>query len=173
MPSFFEFTDPPHLGAWARGQPGQRTFYLSVGRSGYWLRAWMEKEQLEALGLAAGRLLLQLPKHAHLLSQEGPELSTEEPPEPTVEEFRVGQLGLGYDEAQDRFLLVFHDAEAKEDSDPVLVCRTSGDRLWALSRRILAVCMAGRPRCHLCGGPIDPEGHVCPKGNGHRLVEML
>lgn len=26
---------------------------------------------------------------------------------------------------------------------------------------------AGRPPCPLCGGPLDPEGHVCPRLNGH------
>jgi uncharacterized repeat protein (TIGR03847 family) len=24
---------------------------------------------------------------------------------------------------------------------------------------------AGRPTCRLCGGPIDPEGHACPRWN--------
>jgi len=26
---------------------------------------------------------------------------------------------------------------------------------------------AGRPTCTLCGHPIDPEGHSCPRTNGH------
>jgi uncharacterized repeat protein (TIGR03847 family) len=25
----------------------------------------------------------------------------------------------------------------------------------------------GRPPCPLCGGPLDPSGHVCPRLNGH------
>jgi uncharacterized repeat protein (TIGR03847 family) len=48
-------------------------------------------------------------------------------------------------------------------------------RLWAtreqmlsLARHGAAVCAAGRPRCQLCGNPLDPEGHVCPALNGHR-----
>jgi uncharacterized repeat protein (TIGR03847 family) len=47
-------------------------------------------------------------------------------------------------------------------------------RLWAtreqmlsLARHGAAVCAAGRPRCRLCGNPIDPEGHICPALNGH------
>jgi len=47
-------------------------------------------------------------------------------------------------------------------------------RLWAtreqmlsLARHGAAVCAQGRPRCRLCGNPIDPEGHVCPALNGH------
>jgi predicted amidophosphoribosyltransferase len=26
----------------------------------------------------------------------------------------------------------------------------------------------GRPICGNCGEPIDPEGHFCPKRNGHK-----
>jgi uncharacterized repeat protein (TIGR03847 family) len=26
---------------------------------------------------------------------------------------------------------------------------------------------AGRPACPLCGYPLDPRGHVCPRKNGH------
>ncbi|UCD10271.1 MAG: DUF3090 family protein, partial [Dehalococcoidales bacterium] len=27
------------------------------------------------------------------------------------------------------------------------------------------ICAAGRPRCKLCGQPIDPTGHDCPMQN--------
>ena len=27
---------------------------------------------------------------------------------------------------------------------------------------------AGRPACGLCGRPMDPEGHSCPRTNGHK-----
>ncbi len=27
---------------------------------------------------------------------------------------------------------------------------------------------AGRPPCPLCGFPLDPSGHDCPRTNGHR-----
>jgi len=32
------------------------------------------------------------------------------------------------------------------------------------------VVAAGRPPCPLCGNPLDPEGHVCPRQNGHHRV---
>ncbi|MBV9291748.1 MAG: DUF3090 family protein, partial [Frankiales bacterium] len=32
----------------------------------------------------------------------------------------------------------------------------------------LRVVAAGRPPCPLCGNPLDPQGHVCPRQNGHR-----
>src|SRR5919204_3485126 len=56
----------------------------------------------------------------------------------------------------------------------------AGDRvrLWATREQMLSlarhgalVCAAGRPRCPLCGNPMDPEGHRCPALNGHRGSE--
>ena len=37
----------------------------------------------------------------------------------------------------------------------------------AFARQALTVVAAGRPPCPLCGNPLDPEGHVCPRANGH------
>ena len=33
--------------------------------------------------------------------------------------------------------------------------------------RAATLVAAGRPPCPLCGRPLDPEGHVCIKTNGH------
>jgi uncharacterized repeat protein (TIGR03847 family) len=42
------------------------------------------------------------------------------------------------------------------------------EQMRSLARHGAAVCAQGRPRCQLCGNPIDPEGHQCPALNGHR-----
>ena len=34
-------------------------------------------------------------------------------------------------------------------------------------RRAAELVSSGRPPCTLCGRPLDPEGHVCIKTNGH------
>jgi len=41
------------------------------------------------------------------------------------------------------------------------------EQMLSLARQGAAVCAAGRPRCQLCGNPMDPEGHRCPALNGH------
>ena len=41
----------------------------------------------------------------------------------------------------------------------------------AIVRRGWDLVNAGRPACALCGHPIDPEGHSCPRTNGHRPPE--
>ena len=38
----------------------------------------------------------------------------------------------------------------------------------ALAIRGTELVEAGRPPCPLCGNPLDPSGHVCPRTNGHR-----
>jgi len=45
------------------------------------------------------------------------------------------------------------------------------EQMLSLARHGAVVCAAGRPRCPLCGNPIDPEGHRCPALNGHRGSE--
>lgn len=42
------------------------------------------------------------------------------------------------------------------------------EQMLSLARHGALVCAAGRPRCPLCGNPIDPEGHRCPALDGHR-----
>jgi uncharacterized repeat protein (TIGR03847 family) len=39
----------------------------------------------------------------------------------------------------------------------------------AVVERALRVVSAGRPPCPLCGAPLDPRGHICPRRNGHYL----
>ena len=42
------------------------------------------------------------------------------------------------------------------------------EQMLSLARHGAMVCAHGRPRCRLCGNPLEPEGHRCPALNGHR-----
>jgi uncharacterized repeat protein (TIGR03847 family) len=37
----------------------------------------------------------------------------------------------------------------------------------AMADNALDIVSKGRPMCALCGRPINPDGHFCPKRNGH------
>ena len=39
----------------------------------------------------------------------------------------------------------------------------------AFVERAVTLVAAGRPPCPLCGQPLDPQGHLCPRRNGHLL----
>ncbi len=85
--------------------------------------------------------------------------------------FRVGELGLGYDAENDLVVLVAREVVA-EDQDPA---QAKSVRFWCSRAQVRAMCRwgmqvasQGRPICPQCGEPMDPEGHFCPKKNGHK-----
>jgi uncharacterized repeat protein (TIGR03847 family) len=98
---------------------------------------------------------------------------------PIEEEFRVGSMALVWDGEDDRVVIearaVSEDPEAEqeplddsEDGPDTLRVRISASQARAFVRRALRVVAAGRPSCPLCGLPMDPSGHICPRQNGHR-----
>jgi uncharacterized repeat protein (TIGR03847 family) len=45
--------------------------------------------------------------------------------------------------------------------------RITAGQARAFAQRALKIVAAGRPPCPLCGLPLDAQGHVCPRQNGH------
>jgi len=166
-PSHIELNPVTFITIGTIGPPGQRTFYLQASQGRIQVSLIIEKEHAEALALALDRLLEHLgepnPEEVKTILEAGMELL--EPVEPA---FRVGQLGLGYDAAGD--LLVITALELTEGDEAPSIARFWGTRaqMRALSAHAVKVCAAGRPRCVLCGRPIDPQGHFCPRRNGHQ-----
>lgn len=57
-------------------------------------------------------------------------------------------------------------AEANERGAARLgITRTSAALIVRVGAELVS---AGRPTCGLCGRPMDPEGHSCPRTNGHK-----
>lgn len=160
--------------AGAIGEPGQRTFYIQGVQGSLLVSLVCEKEQVQALAVGIEQLLVQLAQKDpeaigpldEVLAQD---MSLEEPIEPL---FRVGQMGLGYDEDHNLLVLVAQEL-LSEDQDPNTA---SVARFWltpvqgrTLARHALEVVAAGRPRCQLCGAPLEADGeHFCPRKNGHK-----
>jgi uncharacterized repeat protein (TIGR03847 family) len=65
------------------------------------------------------------------------------------------------------------DEDEDEDDDlegpDVLRVRVSAAAARAFVERAARVVASGRPPCPLCGQPLDPQGHICPRRNGHYL----
>lgn len=165
--------DAQRLRVEAVGEPGKRRFRLLALVDGETHIVWMEKQQLQALGLALEQMLEQLP-------ERGPELGMPDMPlefdTQTRHQFRVGRMELGYDESRNRLVIVAHDiAEDDDEAEPSFNCRMSRSQARDLSADASAVVAAGRPRCTMCGSPMGPGSHVCPQQNGHlplSLAEM-
>ena len=166
---FYDLKPVTHITADALGPPGQRIFYLQASHENVLVTLLLEKEQVQALALGVDQMLQELEKRRpqraselELISQY--DMMLQEPIEPA---FRVGQLGLGYDEEADLIIIVAQElAEANDDRSVARFWATRA-QMQALSEHSLQVVESGRPACPLCGQPMDPEGHFCPRHNGH------
>ena len=52
------------------------------------------------------------------------------------------------------------------DGPDVVRVQLDAAEAHAFAARAIAVVQAGRPPCPLCGAPLDPGGHFCPRRNG-------
>jgi uncharacterized repeat protein (TIGR03847 family) len=158
----------------AIGEPGQRVFYLQAKSEDQLLTLIVEKQQMQSLAIGVEQFLQDLQTSHPELPQASldyieNEMFIEQPVEPV---FRVGQLGLGYDEDADLLILVAREIETEEEMEETGAIA----RFWCTRSQLRAMCTwglelasRGRPICGNCGQPIDAEGHFCPKRNGHKL----
>ena len=159
--------------AGAIGEPGQRVFYLQGRQADRLVTLLVEKQQVELLAASLVEILARAGKP----TGDGPGEEAMDLEEPVVPEWRAGRLSIGYDEERDLVLVEAEEVPAEEAPEEVgaVAGTLSRVRFWAsreqalaLARRGASVAAAGRPRCQVCGNPIDPEGHVCPGLNGHQ-----
>lgn len=158
----------------ALGEPGQRTFFLQARQAETLVSLVTEKEQMQSLAQGITELLTRLGDSSVASTHASAyELALEQPVEPL---FRVGQLGLGFDQQSDLLVIVAYALPEATDAEVLDVVRIWGtrDQMRALARHIGEIAAAGRPTCVLCGRPIDPGGHFCPRRNGHgTYVQMM
>lgn len=154
----------------ALGEPGQRRFRLMAVIDGETYIIWMEKQQLQALGLAVEQLLEQVPGTDLALEESGSPVDFNDQ---TMHQFRVGRIELGYESVSNRVVISAYDLEQDEDEESAtLVLRLNLRQGAELSTDAASVVAAGRPRCPMCGNPMDQEGHVCPQQNGHLPISL-
>ena len=158
----------------ALGPAGERIFLLQASQGAETITLKMEKEQAQVLAHSIDQLLEELAERfpRPISKMEEPlasELMLREPIEPL---FAIGQMGLGYDESEDALVLVVQELTQEEELPNARIARFWATRgqMQAISRRTLEVVSMGRPICPLCSRPIDPDGHFCPKSNGHERV---
>jgi uncharacterized repeat protein (TIGR03847 family) len=155
------------------GQPGQRVFYLQAADEKDVVTLIVEKQQVEALARGIEQFVEELrekfPDLAEASADYNPaQMTLAVPVDPA---FRVGQLGLAYDQERDLLVVVAQgivpDGGEAEDADSARFYATRAQML-ALGAYGLELVKQGRPTCGNCGQPMDPTGHFCPRSNGHK-----
>lgn len=63
-------------------------------------------------------------------------------------------------------LAAFETSDDEEGPD-VLRVRVTAAAARSFVQRAAQVVASGRPPCPLCGQPLDAQGHICPRRNGH------
>lgn len=173
---------PQHLGyfrvnritADAIGKPGSRVFYLQMDYELDQATFIIEKPQLNTLAVGIERLVTGIVQRFPTLSavdgEYDPEQMRIQPPVDPL--FRVGEISLTFDYEEDlvglhltelAFEQIYDDAHLR-----AIAFLCTRDQIMAFARWSLSVISQGRQICPQCGEPMDPQGHFCPKKNGHK-----
>ena len=168
MATEFDLPDVDRFTAGAIGEPGQRVFYLQAIAGAEVVTLRCEKTQVAALAQYFAELLADLPAPADAEVPTDMELRS-----PVEAEWTVGQIGVVFDEGRDRMVvradeLRFEDDERDEETAGMARVALTRAQVQAFVEHASQLVAAGRPPCPLCGRPLDPEGHMCIKTNGHR-----
>jgi uncharacterized repeat protein (TIGR03847 family) len=177
------FDNPDRFIAGTVGEPGNRTFFLQARDGSRIVSVALEKVQVAALAQRLDELLDELERRGVEGAAENDALVGDPGPldEPINEAFRVGTLTLGWDTGDDLVLVeaqeLVDDEESgdepadddDEEGPDVLRIRVTALTAREFVARAVRVLASGRPPCPLCGEPLDPQGHLCPRRNGHRL----
>ncbi|MEE6259905.1 DUF3090 domain-containing protein [Plantactinospora sonchi] len=183
------FEPPERFVAGTVGPPGDRTFFLQARGGGRLVSVALEKVQVSLLAEKLEELLTEAHRRFGVELPEPPKVTSDNEPleTPVDEEFRVGTLGLAFDvdtatvvieaiaagEAEAEIELGDTEGEVDEDDEEPaddldrLRVRLTPQATREFIDRARRVVAAGRPPCPLCGQPLDPAGHLCPRHNGY------
>lgn len=154
------------------GEPGRRSFFLQVRYGDVTRTLTIEKQQVMAVGEKLAELLL-------MIDPDDPVKQTPAGRDPLFDaipmpgEWRVGTVGIAYDESSQMFIIDIAPLEEEPEEETMpdpsgsLRIALRKDVVRAFALHALAVVSEGRPECQLCGLPMDPDGHKCPATNGH------
>ncbi len=161
----------------AIGKPGSRVFYIQGKKGTEVISLIIEKIQLQSLIMGVNDFLEEVStrfnKDPKKIVEYREETMLIHPPVEPL--FRVGDMGLAYDESGDMVCIIAKEtpADTSEEEGGVVRYWCTRAQLLALANWAVVVIERGRPICPQCGEPMEPEGHFCPKKNGHKKNQPL
>lgn len=177
--ALLDIPHPQRFTAGTVGEPGRRVFFLQIAaEDGRVVTLRCEKQQVGALAEHLARLVADLAEP----DQGAVAAADVRFVEPTEVAWVLGRMGVAWDPGAGSMVLVCEElvlddgepgdddldrlGELDEEDEPASVrVRLSVPQIVAfiaVARELLA---AGRPPCYLCGLPMEPTGHPCPRLN--------
>jgi uncharacterized repeat protein (TIGR03847 family) len=177
MPISEFLLDPvDHITVDAIGSPGNRVFYIKGRKGDEVISLIIEKVQLQSLIAGIDDFLEQIKEKFPDQPVVEVEFSEKDMRiEPPVDpKFRVGEMGLAFDADRDIVNIIAREMalEGEEEKGDVVRYGCTRQQLLVLARWGAIVVERGRPICPQCLQPMEPEGHFCPKKNGHKKAEL-
>ncbi len=161
MSEGYDLSDPERITVGTVGPVGDRLFLLQCRQGPVLLTLKMEKQQVAVMADYMARIVRDQPRSADLPD----EVELEQPAEPA---WVVGTIGVSYDEGDDRIVLVIEELVPEDETGAIARLSISRPQAAAFAIQATKLVESGRPPCPLCGSPLDPSGHECPRTNGHR-----
>ena len=153
----YVFNEPDKIMVGVRGDVGNRLFLFQVREGRRLAIIKCEKIQLAALAEWISQVVGELGRPGHLPDDFTLEAEYES-------DFVAGDIAVSLDEKAQAIDVTLESIE----EDSTLSVRLTREWAAGLAIAIVRLVEAGRPLCPLCGGPLDPKGHDCPRTNGHR-----
>lgn len=170
--SLVEFSPPDRFIVGTVGPPGQRTFFLQASDAERRVQVSLEKVHAQVLAERISELLDHVAGHEATIAAAAGAADNGPLDTPISEDFRVSALALSWDEDAHVVIVEAHDQDPDETEEGTVVntlrASLSPAQARAFARRCETVVHAGRPSCPFCGGPVDPDGHICPRANGYK-----
>ena len=158
----FEFKNPDRFTVGAVGEVGSRVFLVQAISGGAVVTIKVEKQQIAVLASYLTRAIEGLGRPGHLPEDLELVLS----PDQGID-FIGGEMSVAIDEAAGTVDVLIEEAADDPSADRAAI-QVSKEQAAAFAIRATGLVEAGRPPCPLCGLPLDPRGHDCPRTNGHR-----
>jgi uncharacterized repeat protein (TIGR03847 family) len=148
---------PERIAIGAIGDVGERLFLLQVREGRRLVVVKVEKDQVVILASWLARVVRTMAR------PEALEMDVELEPEYEID-LIAGEITVALDEEAATIDVAIESAEDGGDS---LFVTLTAEQAAAFAIRSVQLIEAGRPPCPLCGLPLDPRGHDCPRTNGH------
>jgi uncharacterized repeat protein (TIGR03847 family) len=150
----------------AVGEPGSRVFYLQARSGSELFSLRCEKQQVGQLG----RYLTQI---GEALGASVPDRDVIGMIEPVDPEWVVGEISVAVHDDSRLIVVraeqmpVFDDDGEPVEDHPLEVAEfvLTAQQALGFGEAAEGLMAGGRPPCPLCGAPVNPTGHACPRWN--------